>query len=61
MWWALMEEIAPHAACEKEMACCVRGYIPHIQGYSYGQQQLGKCWCVAGSQPMRTKLFIVFA
>ena len=29
MWWALFEEIAPCAedtACEKEMACCVRGY-----------------------------------
>ena len=29
MWWALIEEIAPLAeemACEKEMACCVRGY-----------------------------------
>ena len=29
MWWALIEEIALCAeemACEKEMACCVRGY-----------------------------------
>ena len=29
VWWALIEEIARHAkemACEKEMACCVRGY-----------------------------------
>ena len=29
MWWALIEEIAPRAeemACEKETACCVRGY-----------------------------------
>ena len=29
MWWALIEKIAPRAevmACEKEMACCVRGY-----------------------------------
>ena len=29
MWWALIEEIAPHAeemVHEKEMACCVRGY-----------------------------------
>ena len=29
VWWALLEEIAPHAeemACGKEMACCVRGY-----------------------------------
>ena len=29
VWWALIEEITPHAeetACEKEMACCVRGY-----------------------------------
>ena len=29
MWWALIEEIALRAeemACEKEMACCVRGY-----------------------------------
>ena len=29
MWWALIEEIAPLAkemACEKEMACYVRGY-----------------------------------
>jgi len=29
VWWALIEEIAPHAegvAGEKEMACCVRGY-----------------------------------
>ena len=29
MWWALIEEIAPHAeemAGEKEIACCVRGY-----------------------------------
>ena len=29
MWWALIEEITPHAkemAGEKEMACCVRGY-----------------------------------
>ena len=29
MWWALIEEIAPCAeemACEKKMACCVRGY-----------------------------------
>ena len=28
-WWALIEEIAPHAekmAGEKEMACCVRDY-----------------------------------
>ena len=28
MWWALIGEIAPRAeemACEKEMACCVRG------------------------------------
>ena len=29
MWWTLIEEIALCAeemACEKEMACCVRGY-----------------------------------
>ena len=29
MWWALIEEITPRAkemACEKEMACCDRGY-----------------------------------
>ena len=29
VWWALIEEIAPHAkemAGEKEIACCVRGY-----------------------------------
>ena len=29
VWLALIEEIAPRAeemACEKEMACCVRGY-----------------------------------
>ena len=29
VWWALIEEIAQRAevmACEKEMACCVRGY-----------------------------------
>ena len=29
VWWALIEEITPRAeemACEKEMACCVRGY-----------------------------------
>ena len=29
MWWALNEDIVPCAkemACEKEMACCVRGY-----------------------------------
>ena len=29
VWWALIEKIAPCAevmACEKEMACCVRGY-----------------------------------
>ena len=44
VWWALIEEIAPRAeevAGEKEIACCVRGY--HV---IYGQQQLGKCWCV---------------
>ena len=29
VWWALIEEIAQRAeemACEKETACCVRGY-----------------------------------
>jgi len=29
MWWALIDEIAPHAeeiAAEKEMACCARCY-----------------------------------
>ena len=29
MWWALIEEItlrAKEMTCEKEMACCVRGY-----------------------------------
>ena len=34
MWWALIEEIALHAeemACEKETACCVRGY--HVYKY----------------------------
>ena len=46
MWWALIEEIAPHAeemACEKEVVCCVYTTI-------CGQQQLGKYFCVAGSQ-----------
>ena len=29
VWWALIEEITPRAEetdCEKETACCVRGY-----------------------------------
>ena len=29
MWWALIEEITVRAeeiACEKDMACCVKGY-----------------------------------
>ena len=55
VWWALIEEIAPRAkemACEKEMACCVRGTT-----YTriHGHQQLGKCLRVAGSQPTQKK------
>ena len=48
MWCALIEEITPCAeemAGEKQIVCCVRCY--HV----YGQQQFGKCWCVARSQP----------
>ena len=35
-WWALIEEIAPHAkkmAGEKEKACCVRGYHVYEDRY----------------------------
>ena len=42
MWWALIEEIALRAeemACEKEMACCVRGYhiYKHIWTAAIGE------------------------
>jgi len=56
VWWTLIEEIALRAeemAGEKEMACCVRGYYVYKD---YGQQQFGKCWCVAWSQ----NIFICF-
>ena len=63
MWRALTEEIVPRAeemACEKEMTCCVRGY--QYTGI-YGQQQLRKCLCVAGSQSTRESFHckIIFA
>ena len=35
-------------ACENEIARCVRGY--HVYKDIHGQQQLGKCLCVAGSR-----------
>ena len=59
MWsGALIEEIAPRAeemAGEKEMACCVAATT-----YTriYGQQQFGKCWCVARSQPTSEKFLL---
>ena len=45
-----------------EMACCVRGY--HVyKDIRVWQQQLGKCLCVAGSQPTRKnfRCKIIFA
>ena len=57
VWWALSEEIAQRAeemACEKETASCVRGY--HV----YKDQQLGKCWCVARSQPTRKNIRVKY-
>ena len=51
MWWALIEEIAPRAeemACEKELVVLEAITYTRI----HRQQQLGKCLCVAGSQPM---------
>ena len=52
MWWALIEEIAPH---DKEMACEERWLVVlEATTYTriYGQMQLEECLCVAGSQPM---------
>ena len=60
MWWALIEEIAPRAeemACEKEMACCVRGVVPRIQGYM-GSSNWGSA-CVYQGANQRGKIFVV--
>ena len=45
---------AEEMAGEKEIASCVTTYTR-----IYGQQQLGKCWCVARSQPTTEKIFVV--
>ena len=52
MWSALIEEMALRAeemACEKEMACCVRGYHMYKDTWAAVIGDL----CVAGSQPTR--------
>ena len=50
MWWALFEEIALRAEDMK------RRWLVVLEATTYtrihGQQQLGKCLCVTGSQPM---------
>ena len=46
MWWALVEEIAPHAeemAGEKEMACCVRGYHEYKDIWAAAIQEVLVC------------------
>ena len=57
VWWALIEEIAP---CAKEMAFEKdQRWLVVLEATRYtrihGQQQFGKCLCVAGSQPMSEK------
>ena len=51
MWWALIEEIAPHAkemTGEKQMVCCVRGYhiYKSIWAAAIGVVLVCHCWCV---------------
>jgi len=50
------EELACHS---EEMACHSEEMVVVLEATMYtnilyGQQQLGKCWCVAGSQPTCT-------
>ena len=63
VWWALIEEIAPRAkviACEREMACCVRGYLGYKNIWA---APIGEALVVAGSQPRRKNFCckIIFA
>ena len=71
MWWALIEEIALRAeemACEKEMACCVRGYhvykdiwaaaIGEVLVCSREPTNIGKIFVV--KLYLRKKIFVCF-
>ena len=56
MWWALIEEITPHAeemACEKETACCVRGYCVYEDIWAAA---IGKV-LVCSREPTNTEKF----
>jgi len=59
VWWALLEEVAvaPRAIERLRWLAMVRRWLVMFGATTYtkiyGQQQWGKCWCVAGSQPMQ--------
>ena len=62
VWWALIEEIAPHAeemAGENEMASCVRGYHVYndIWAAAIGKVLVCRSWCVVVGKIFIVKLY----